>query len=162
MSFIIEPIGTVRSPIREALDEVFGGLTMRIDLESARFTPDSLQGLKDFSHVEVVFYFHQVKESEVITTARRPRNRSDWPEVGIFAQRARMRPNRVGSTVCRLVSVSGTTVTVEDLDAIDGTPVIDIKPFMTVMGPRGEVREPEWARELASTYWRASNRYPAR
>ncbi len=158
MLISIEPIGTVHSPICEPLDEVFGGLIARIELDTARFTPESLQGLAEFSHVEVVFYFHQVEDAELITKARRPRNRADWPEVGIFAQRARMRPSRVGSTVCRLVSVSGTAVTVEDLDAIDGTPVIDIKPFMTVMGARGEVREPAWARELATTYWRARNR----
>ncbi len=158
MFISIEPIGIVRGHIREPLDEVFGGLTARIELDSARFTPQSLQGLEEFSHVEVLFYFHELKDSDVVTTVRHPRNRADWPEVGIFAQRARMRPSRVGLTVCRLVSVSGTTVTVEDLDAIDGSPVIDIKPYMTVMGPRGELREPAWARELATTYWRPSNR----
>jgi tRNA (adenine37-N6)-methyltransferase len=65
-----------------------------------------------------------------------------------------MRPNRIGSTVCRLVSIDGLTITVEDLDAIDGTPVLDVKPWMSVMGPRGPMREPAWARELSTTYWR--------
>ena len=56
--------------------------------------------------------------------------------------------------MCRLVSVEGLTITVEDLDAIDGTPVLDIKPYMLIFGPRGPVREPAWARELMTTYWR--------
>ncbi|MBZ5629873.1 MAG: SAM-dependent methyltransferase [Acidobacteriia bacterium] len=147
-------IGTVHSEIREPLDEVFGGLTARIELDPARFKPDSLKGLGEFSHVEVFFYFHQLDDSHIVYTTRHPRNRPDWPEVGIFAQRARARPSRIGSTVCRLVSVEGLAVTVEDLDAIDGTPVLDIKPWMSVMGPRGPVREPAWARELMTTYWR--------
>jgi tRNA (adenine37-N6)-methyltransferase len=154
----LTPIGTVHSPIREPIDEVFGGLAVRIELDRARFTPESLKGLADFSHVEIFFYFHQIDESKIVFDTRHPRNRQDWPEVGIFAQRARMRPSRIGSTVCRLVSVEGLTVAVEDLDAIDGTPVLDIKPWMSVMGPRGELREPAWARELATTYWRPQNR----
>lgn len=150
----LTPIGTVRGEIREPLDEVFGGRIAHIEIDSARFTPHSLQGLDQFSHVEIIFYFDQVKDAEVVYTTRRPRNRADWPEFGIFAQRARMRPSRIGSTVCRLVSVEALTITVEDLDAIDGTPVLDIKPFMAMFGARGEVREPAWARELATTYWR--------
>ena len=153
-SVTLIPIGTVHSPVREPLDEVFGGLTARIELDPARFAPDSLKGLDEFSHVEILFHFSQVAESEVVYTTRHPRNRADWPEVGIFGQRARVRPSRIGSTVCRLLSVEGLTITVEDLDAIDGTPVLDIKPYMLTFGPRGPVREPAWARELMTTYWR--------
>src|SRR5512147_3045781 len=103
----LTPIGTVHSPIREPIDEVFGGLAVRIELDRARFTPESLKGLADFSHVEIFFYFHQLDESKIVFDTRHPRNRQDWPEVGIFAQRARMRPSRIGSTVCRLVAVEG-------------------------------------------------------
>jgi tRNA-Thr(GGU) m(6)t(6)A37 methyltransferase TsaA len=149
----LTPVGTVHSPIREPLDEVFGGLTARIELDPARFTPESLKGLDEFSHVEILFYLHQLDESKIVYTTRHPRNRADWPKVGIFGQRARMRPSRIGSTVCRLVSVEGLAITVEDLDAIDGTPVLDIKPYMLTFGPRGPVREPAWARELMTTYW---------
>jgi tRNA (adenine37-N6)-methyltransferase len=150
----VSPIGVVHSPIREPLDEVFGGLTARIDLDPVHYVPDSLKGLDQFSHVEIFFYFHQLEDSQIVYTKRHPRNRADWPEVGIFAQRARARPSRIGSTVCRLVAIEGLTITVEDLDAIDGSPVLDIKPWMSVMGPRGALREPAWARELSTTYWR--------
>ena len=150
----LTPVGMVRSPIREVRDEIFGGVVARIELDATRFTPQALLGLEMFSHVEVFFLFDQVRESEVVNQTRHPRNRVDWPKVGIFAQRARMRPNRMGATVCRLVGVEGLSVSVEDLDAIDGTPVLDLKPWMQVMGPRGAVREPAWALELAGTYWR--------
>jgi tRNA (adenine37-N6)-methyltransferase len=86
--------------------------------------------------------------------ARYPRGRKDWPRVGIFAQRAKNRPNRIGVTVCRLVSVSDLSIFVEGLDAVEGTPVLDIKPYMREFGPRGEVRQPAWSTELMSGYWR--------
>ena len=72
---------------------------------------------------------------------------------GILAQRAKDRPNRIGSTVCRLVSVDRLTVEVEGLDAMDGTPVLDVKPYMLGFAARGEVYEPAWATELMSAYW---------
>ena len=62
--------------------------------------------------------------------SRHPRGNRDWPEVGIFAQRAKDRPNRLGVTVCRILEVMDSTVRVAGLDAIDGTPVVDIKPWM--------------------------------
>jgi tRNA (Thr-GGU) A37 N-methylase len=85
-----------------------------------------------------------------------PRGRKDWPRIGIFAQRGRVRPNRLGVTVCRLVRVDGLVLHVEGLDAIDGTPVLDIKPVMSGFLPRGELREPEWARAIMASYWTES------
>ena len=73
--------------------------------------------------------------------------------MGIFAQRAKGRPNRIGVTVCRLLAVEGLTLTVQALDAIDGTPVLDLKPYMAEFGPRGEIRQPAWSRELMAGYW---------
>jgi tRNA (adenine37-N6)-methyltransferase len=72
--------------------------------------------------------------------------------VGIFAQRAKDRPNRIGVSVCRLVRVDGLDVHVGGLDAVDGTPVLDLKPVMAGFLPRGELREPEWASELMAGY----------
>lgn len=85
--------------------------------------------------------------------ARHPRGREDWPLIGIFAQRGRNRPNRLGVTVCKVLAIEGTRLHVEGLDAIDGTPVIDIKPVMRELLPRGEVRQPDWVAELMAAYW---------
>ena len=76
------------------------------------------------------------------------------PLVGIFAQRAKARPNRIGITTCELVSVEGLVVTVRGLDAIDGSPVLDIKPHVREFGPRTAVEQPEWIGELMQEYWR--------
>jgi tRNA (adenine37-N6)-methyltransferase len=151
--FEFSPIGTVHSEIDEPVDDAWGSVKSRIDLDGSRFAPDCLQGLTDFSHVEVVFLFHLVHESEIETGSRHPRNRQDWPQVGIFAQRGKNRPNRIGVTVCRLLSVEDLSVEVAGLDAVDGTPVLDLKPYMREFAPRGQVRQPEWANELMSRYW---------
>jgi len=151
---VLSSIGTVRSPVREIVDDVWGGLVSRIELDANRFTADSLAGLAEFSHVEIVFHFHRLAETDLITGKRRPRGRADWPEVGIFAQRAKLRPNRIGVTVCRLLSVEGLAITVEGLDALDGTPVLDLKPYMKEFGPKGEIRQPSWASELMAGYWK--------
>jgi tRNA (adenine37-N6)-methyltransferase len=147
------PIGTVRSPVHDAIDDVWGGLQSRIELDASRFTAESLAGLEEFSHVEIVFVFDRVTDSEIDRGSRHPRGRTDWPKVGIFAQRAKNRPNRIGVTICRLIAVERFALVVEGFDAIDGTPVLDIKPHMREFGPRGPVSQPSWATELMSKYW---------
>jgi len=153
MSFVLEAVGHVRGGRTEAIDDDWGASRARIELDAGRFTDDALAGLTDFSHAEVMFLFDRVDENEIEYGARHPRGRSDWPLVGIFAQRGRNRPNRLGSCVCRIVAVDGLHLDVEGLDAIDGTPVLDIKPVLTGFLPRGEVREPGWAAEIMKDYW---------
>ena len=153
MTFSIEAIGHVRGGRAEATDDDWAASRVRICLDPARFTPDSLAGLADFSHAEIIFVFDRVTADEITTTARHPRGRTDWPKVGIFAQRGKNRPNRMGVTVCSIIAVEGLDLVVEGLDAIDGTPVVDIKPVMQGFLPRGEVREPALATEIMAAYW---------
>lgn len=147
------PIGTVRGGRAEAVDDHWADVEATIVLDGDRFTPETLAGLDAFSHVEVVFVFDRVDEADVNLTARHPRGNPDWPEVGILAQRAKARPNRIGVTTAELVAVDGLTVVVRGLDAIDGTPVLDLKPTMAEFLPRGEVRQPAWSHELMAEYW---------
>jgi tRNA-Thr(GGU) m(6)t(6)A37 methyltransferase TsaA len=148
----LTPIGVVRGGRSEPIDDEWGSVEAVIELDD-RFDADALAGLDQFSHVEVVYVFHLVDEASIVSGARHPRERTDWPKVGIFAQRGKMRPNRLGVTVCDLISVEGRALTVRGLDAIDGTPVVDLKPHMTEFGPRGVVRQPAWATELMRGYW---------
>jgi len=149
----IHAIGHVRSSRAEAIDDAWDGIESRIVLDPAVLGPDAAFGLDGFSHVEVVFHFDRASPSDVNTGARHPRGRTDWPKVGILAQRGKDRPNRIGVTVCRLLSVDGLSLAVRGLDAIDGTPVLDIKPVMKGFLPRGEIVEPAWAAELMRDYW---------
>lgn len=149
----MHPIGAVCGGRHEATDDDWGGSRARIELDPARFSADALAGLDAFSHAEVLFVFDRVSDEEIEYGARHPRGRSDWPRVGIFAQRGRNRPNRIGLCICRIVGIDGLSVEVEGLDAIDGTPVLDIKPAMRGFLPREELREPAWAGEIMKDYW---------
>lgn len=153
MTFEVEAIGHVEGGRGEATDDHWGTSRARLVLDGRRYTTDALAGLADFSHVEVIFLFDRVTPGEITTGARHPRGRKDWPQVGIFAQRGKNRPNRIGVTTCRLVKVDGLAVEVEGLDAIDGTPILDIKPVLKGFLPRGEVQEPAWASEIMQHYW---------
>jgi tRNA-Thr(GGU) m(6)t(6)A37 methyltransferase TsaA len=152
MKITLEPIGFVRGGRAKVEDDNWGGVAATIELE-ARFAPDALAGLAAFSHIEVLYHFHLVPEEKIETAARHPRNNKDWPLVGIFAQRGKNRPNRLGSTMCEILGVEGRAIRVRGLDAVEGTPVLDIKPVMTGFLPRAGVREPEWAKELMAGYW---------
>jgi len=148
----LEPIAVVTGGRSEPIDDQWAGVEATVVLDD-RFPADALAGLGDFSHVDVVFVFHLVGDDAVTVGARHPRGRTDWPRVGIFAQRAKARPNRIGVTTCELVGVDGRHVRVRGLDAIDGTPVLDLKPYMVGFAPRTTVREPDWAIELMRDYW---------
>jgi len=152
-AFTMIPIGWVVCPRSDVIDDDWGDVVSRVTLDTERFTPDSLRGLEDFSHVEVVYVFDRMPREAYERGARRPRGNPDWPEVGVFAQRNKRRPNRIGVSVCRLLSVVGTGLTVQGLDAIDGTPVLDIKPYMSEFAPRDPVEQPTWSHELMSGYW---------
>jgi tRNA-Thr(GGU) m(6)t(6)A37 methyltransferase TsaA len=155
--FETEPIGIVRGGRVDAVDDDWGDVTATIELDGSRFTADAVAGLDGFSHLDVVFVFHLVDPAAVHVGARRPRGRDDWPEVGILAQRARVRPNRIGVTTCELLAVDGLTLHVRGLDAVDGSPVLDVKPYLVEFAPRGEIRQPDWATELMRDYWRRSD-----
>jgi tRNA-Thr(GGU) m(6)t(6)A37 methyltransferase TsaA len=148
----VQPIGFVSAPRPHAEDDFWGGEEASITLTDA-YSPEALVGLADFSHIEVLFLFHEVEEGKIVSGARHPRNNKAWPAVGIFAQRGKNRPNRIGSTICRVLRVEGATLHVAELDAIDGTPVLDIKPVMAEFLPRDPVRQPAWSTELMRQYW---------
>ena len=148
----VTPIGYVVGGREVPADDDWDAETAVIRLDD-RFPPDALRGLEAFSHLEVVYRFHLVGEARVHTGARRPRGNPDWPEVGIFAQRGKDRPNHLGVSTCGIEKLEGSVVHVRGLDAIDGTPVLDIKPYMRGFEPRSAIREPEWAREIMQDYW---------
>ena len=147
------PVGFVRGGRANPVDDDWDQVEAEIVLDAARFAPDAAAGLDAFSHIEVIFHFDRADPARIATGARHPRGNTEWPKIGIFAQRGKDRPNRIGVTVCRILSVDGLSLRVRGLDAIEGTPVLDIKPVMKGFLPRGEIREPDWARDLMADYW---------
>jgi tRNA-Thr(GGU) m(6)t(6)A37 methyltransferase TsaA len=148
----IEPIGVVMGGRTEPIDDDWGAVEAVIRLD-ARFPDDAVAGLDAFSHLCVVFQFHLVGEEAVVTGARHPRGNTDWPKVGMFAQRAKIRPNRLGVSHCELLGVDRLDLVVRGLDAIAGSPVLDVKPFMREFEPTGAIRQPAWATELMQGYY---------
>jgi tRNA (adenine37-N6)-methyltransferase len=155
-TFTMTPVGTVRATRSTPGDDGWDAETCSIELDPAQFTAEALTGLDAFSHVEVVYVFDRVDPRTIERAARHPRHNPAWPKVGIFAQRGKNRPNRIGTTVCRIDRIEGLRLHVAGLDAIDGTPVLDIKPWVKEFGPRGEVRQPAWMGELMAGYWSAT------
>ncbi|MFI6818923.1 SAM-dependent methyltransferase [Nonomuraea sp. NPDC050328] len=152
-SIVLEPVATVVGGRMETTDDDWNAEKAVIRLDARRFAPEAVAGLEAFSHLEVVFHFHLVDPSSITTTARHPRGNTGWPKVGIFAQRGRNRPNLLGVSRCRLLAVDGLDLQVSGLDAVDGTPVLDIKPYLAEFGPQGETVQPEWATELMRDYY---------
>ncbi|KAF1003406.1 MAG: tRNA (adenine(37)-N6)-methyltransferase [Luteibacter sp.] len=155
MTFTIEPIGYVRGGRTSPTDDDWGSSRVTIELDAAQVEVDALAGLDAFSHAEIIFLFDRVPEEKIERGARHPRGREDWPLTGILAQRGKNRPNRLGVTICRVLKVDGFRLHVEGLDAIDGTPVIDIKPVMREFLPREEVILPLIYGHLSKRHWPA-------
>src|ERR1700676_4618952 len=152
--FSVRPIGYVKSTRNEPIDDGWDGIETRIELDAKELEPEAVLGLSEFSHIEVVFLFDRADPAKACRGARRSRGREDWPLTGILAQRAKDRPNRLRVTIWRLFRIEKNILYVQGLDAIDGTPVLDIKPVMRGFLPRGEIREPKWAGELMAGYWK--------
>ncbi|MEU1616778.1 SAM-dependent methyltransferase [Streptomyces sp. NPDC005722] len=152
--FEITPIGTVsndRTDVQHT--DNWGAVRSTITVDE-RFGEACLQGLEGFSHVDVLFVFDRFPEDGDDHREPRPyRGRSDLPPVGVFAGRGPRRPNRIGVTSCAIESVRGRELTVVGLDAVSGTPVIDLKPTIREFRPEN-VEQPEWVGRLMSEYFK--------
>ncbi|GIH78801.1 TrmO family methyltransferase domain-containing protein [Planobispora longispora] len=110
-------------------------------------------GLEHFSHLEVVFLFDRIDPATVRGEPRPPRGDPDAEPVGVFAHRGPYRPNRLGVSRCRLLAVDGLDLHIADLDALSGSPILDVKPYLAEFAPRHPVTQPDWATELMKRYY---------
>lgn len=152
----LTPIAVIKNNRDKIRDDAWGGVISEIVLADF-LSEETLTGLEEFSHVEIIYYFHRVDESKINYSARHPRNNKNWPRVGIFAQRGKNRPNLLGHATAKLLRLENRSLFVEGLDAINGTPVLDIKPVMKEFLPNGEIVQPKWVSELMKHYWEPEN-----
>lgn len=150
--FTIQAIGTIHNERKAIQDDYWGDVVSKIKL-GEEWNESSLDGIETFSHLEIIYVFHLVQDDSIQYTARHPRNNPSFPKVGIFAQRGKNRPNKLGATIVELVSREGRSVFVKGLDAVDGTPVVDIKPVMKEFLPKTQTKQPQWATDIMSRYW---------
>ncbi|PVX23550.1 MAG: tRNA (N6-threonylcarbamoyladenosine(37)-N6)-methyltransferase TrmO [Candidatus Bathyarchaeum sp.] len=108
---------------------------------------EALEGIEEFSHLFVLFWLHQTSDSARQVMKVRPRGRNDMPLLGIFATRTPHRPNPIGLTRVKILNVNDNVVTVQGLDAYNGTPVLDIKPFDS-WDTTKEFKVPQWWKKL--------------
>jgi len=152
MKIELEPIAYIENNRDEIKDDHWGETISKITLTDS-FPAESLKGLDEFSHVEIIFCFHHVQKNKIVRGGWHPRNNHSWPKTGIFSQRGKNRPNRIGLTIAKIIKLEGRILTLRGLDAINGTPVLDIKPVFQQFLPAELVRQPAWVDELMGDYW---------
>jgi tRNA-Thr(GGU) m(6)t(6)A37 methyltransferase TsaA len=132
-SFQIFPVGVVNKKDESTWIEIFEPYA------------DALLGLEDFSHILVLFWFHENDTADRRNTLRvHPRKDERNPLTGVFGTHSPRRPNLIGLTRCKVKSIEGRRIHIEDIDAFDETPVIDIKCYIPDCPPESEIRLPSW------------------
>lgn len=153
MKVEIRSIATVYNTRIDIIDDFWGDIISVIKLDDD-IPEDALEGIDSFSHAEIIFIFDKTLSAKPVLGSEHPRENKAWPKVGIFAQRKKNRPNFIGTTICEIIRRDGKSLYVKKLDAIDGTPVVDIKPVMKEFLPQSTIEQPAWSNELMKDYWK--------
>ncbi|MBM2824602.1 MAG: hypothetical protein HW402_266 [Dehalococcoidales bacterium] len=138
---VLKPIGFVRNAVKEPGRREWAEIVSEIVIDS--HLTEALDGLEGFSHLIVLCWMHRVTDAEMPLKVH-PGRRPEAPLVGLFASRSPNRPNRLAKATVRLLELRDNILKVQGLDAIDGTPVIDIKPFIPGYDSVAEARVPQW------------------
>ncbi len=163
--FILRPVGVVRSKIDAPTFLPFGDdepgarvkkarkqhqkiKTMSADVVIAPHLDGILEGIEDFSHIMVLYWPHRIPEKRRSLRQVHPMGRKDIPLKGIFATRSPARPNPVLVSVVRLVKRDGNILRVQGLEALDGSPVLDVKPFVGTYDAPENPSFPDWLKQL--------------
>ena len=141
MEINLIPIATVRNSRSTPTDDFWGDVISEIELAD-HIPTEAFDGISEFSHLEIIYYFDKVEPNDIVFSGH-PRGNPNHPLVGIFGQRKKDRPNAIGLCTVELLEHTGRTIKAKHLDAIDGTPVLDIKPVFKEFQPKGEIRQPE-------------------
>jgi len=152
MMIQLQSIGIVKNKRTEVIDDNWGEVISEIEL-SKDIIEESLEGIDEFSHLEIIFYMNKVDDEKAVAQFRHPRNNTELPKLGTYAQRNKNRPNKLGLTTVELIERKGRSIFVKQLDAINGTPILDIKPVMIEFEPKGEIIQPDWTKEIMTSYW---------
>jgi tRNA-Thr(GGU) m(6)t(6)A37 methyltransferase TsaA len=152
MQITLHPIATVGNIRLTPTDDFWGNVISEITL-LPDVPADAFKGIEAFSHLEIIYYFDKVDPWKIVYPGH-PRGNPDWPEVGIFCQRKKDRPNKLGLCTVELTEHRDRMIKVKGLDAINGTLVLDVKPVFKEFEPVGEIMQPQWSVELMRDYWK--------
>jgi len=151
MQITLHPMATVTNKRPTPTDD-FWGDTISVITLLPHIPEEAFKGIEAFSHLEIIYYFDKADPAKIVYSGN-PRGNPAWPEMGIFAQRKKDRPNQLGLCTVELMGHTGRTIKVKYLDAIDGTPVLDIKPVFKEFEGKGDIKQPQWSVELMKDYW---------
>lgn len=151
MDVIVTPVAYVKNTRTEPVDDNWGDVIAEIVLAD-HIPTEALENISGFSHLEIIYHFDQLSGDDMVF-AGRPRGNPKYPYTGIFAQRKKDRPNAIGLCTVELLEHNNRSLKVKYLDAIDGTPVLDIKPVFREFQPKGDIRQPTWVADLMRNYW---------
>ena len=152
MDITLQPIATTRNTRMEATDDFWGSVVTEIVLED-HIPEKAFEHIEMFSHLDVIFYFDKADDSSIVYSGK-PRGNPDYPVMGIFCQRKKDRPNKLGLSTVELLAHNGRTIIVKGLDAVNGTPILDIKPVFREFQATGEIQQPAWVADLMKNYWK--------
>jgi len=152
MQITLQPIATVSNKRDTPTDDFWGDTISEITL-LPHIPADAFNSIEDFSHLEVIYYFDKADDNKIVFSGH-PRGNPSYPNVGILAQRKKDRPNHIGLCTVELVEHKGNTIKVKYLDAIDDTPVLDIKPVFKEFGVQKDIEQPAWVADLMQDYWK--------
>ena len=145
------PIATVRNTRILPIDDNWEGIATEIEL-AEHIPTEAFENISDFSHLEIIYFFDKVQKKDLVYSGY-PRGNTAYPLVGIFGQRKKDRTNTIGLCTVELLEHNGRKIKVKYLDAIDGTPILDIKPVFKEFQPKGEIKQPIWVSDLMKNYW---------
>ena len=151
MEIKLQSIATVKNSRTEPIDDDWETIIAEIEL-SSHIPTEAFDNISDFSHLEIIYYLDKVKEQNIIFSGH-PRGNPSYPSIGIFAQRKKDRPNTIGLATVELLEHNDRTIKVKFLDAINGTPILDIKPVFKEYEPKSEIKQPIWVADLMKNYW---------
>ena len=140
----LKPIGFVQT---EAVGKEVRDKNLISQIIVSEDLTEALEGVKEFSHLFVLFWLHEIYDENRKIMKVHPRGRIDIPLLGIFATRTPHRPNPIGLTRVKLLKIEGNTLTIQGLDAYNGTPVLDIKPFDS-WDTTEDFKVPDWWKKL--------------
>jgi len=152
MDIDFTPIAFVKNSRIHPTDDFWEEVISEIEL-AGHIPTEALESISGFSHLEIIYFFDKADQKEIIFSGR-PRGNPGYPVVGIFGQRKKDRPNLIGLCTVELIAHNGRILKVKYLDAIDGTPVLDIKPVFREFLPKGNIRQPAWVTDLMKDYWK--------
>lgn len=152
MEINLKPIAFVRNSRTTPTDDFWETIISEIEL-AQDIPTEAFDNISDFSHLEIIYFFDKVENKEIVYKGR-PRGNPNYPIVGIFGQRKKDRPNAIVLCSVELIEHKNRKLKVKYLDAINGTPILDIKPVFKEFQAKSKIKQPDWVEDLMRNYWK--------